>query len=243
MENLIDLHAHILPGIDDGAQTIDEALKIARAARKAGFCAIAATPHRLEGVYDVSEETVIDAFEKLQNAIKKEGVDITLYRGAEYYLDDRFLPLLEQGKMVGLGGSKTLLCELPMMRIPPYFADFAFRMRLKGYTPLLAHPERYNDIVRKPKRARELVEKGFLLQVNLGSFSGLYGRTVRKTARFLIEDGLVTVAASDVHAPKYTEKIYDQGMNDLVKFVGEQAFKELSILGPQRLLNPAQGDV
>jgi protein-tyrosine phosphatase len=234
MSGFIDLHTHMLPGLDDGAAEESEAEAILAAASQAGFSTVVATPHRIERVYDADDRRIDESVEHLSARAAK--LDIELLSGAEYYLDDRFLTRLEAGPLFCLGKSNTVLVELPMMTLPSFFGEYAFRIRLKGYVPLLAHPERYRDIAAKPKQAEQLVEKGFLLQVNLGSFAGLYGRTVRKTARFLVEQGLAVAAASDIHSPGYAERIYGDGIAALRRVIGDGGIAALLSDGPKRLL-------
>lgn len=232
----IDLHTHILPGLDDGAKSFEESITIALAARQAGFSTIAATPHFMEGVYKPEGEQIDEGVARLVQLLGADAGEMSIIKGSEYYLDDHFFLLVDAKKLMVLGESKTVLVELPMMRLPPFAAEFAFRLQLKGYTPLLAHPERYHDIASKPKRIRELTEKGFLVQVNLGSLSGLYGRTVTKAARYIIEKGYATVCASDIHSPKHIDDIYTQGVAALIDLAGDSAVKQLLVTGPKQLL-------
>lgn len=241
MPDYIDLHAHILPGLDDGADDIDESVMILQAAQDAGFGTIACTPHKIETIYDPDRKQIESALDELCSRIPA-GSTCTLVAGAEYYLDDRFFTLLENNSLITIGGSKVLLVELPMMHLPPFADQYAFKIRLKGYVPLLAHPERYNDIIARPKRAAELVNMGFKLQANLGSFSGIYGRRIAKTAKNLAGHGLLSVVASDIHSMKYATDIYDKGIGVLRKVVGDSGVKELLITEPARLLDSDYGD-
>jgi len=231
----IDIHTHILPGIDDGAKTLEESLEIIGGAKKAGFSTMVATPHKIETVYDPTDKIIRDSMAAL-NEHEQRWDKLKIISGVEYYMDDRFFHLLERGSLICLGDSKTVLVELPMMHMPPFAIEYPFKIRLKGYTPLLAHPERYNYIISKPKAARDLVEKGFLLQANLGSFAGIYGRRVAKTARRLLKDGLYTVAASDIHSAKNIRGIYQDGLARLKKAAGERLALDLLYHGPLKLL-------
>lgn len=236
MSNYIDLHTHLLPGLDDGSADFEETKKIIKAAADAGFETLVATPHRIQGIYDASNQSIDREIQRLR--VDWDGkAPCTILSGVEYYLDDRFATDLEKGLLFPLGNSKTLLVELPMMNMPPYAADYAFRMQLKGWTPLLAHPERYNDIVAKPKKAGELVRMGYLLQINLGSIAGMYGRRVAKTAKRLLDNDLVTVVASDIHSQKYCERIFGEGIERLEKIAGGRGLQRYLSTEPARLLS------
>ena len=235
MPDFIDIHTHLLPGLDDGSGNREETTKIIKAAVAAGFKTIVATPHRIHGVYDASNEEILEEVRRLADAMD-DNTQCKLLSGVEYYLDDRFAVDLEKGQLFPLGNSKTVLVELPMMTLPPYAADYAFKMQLKGWKPLLAHPERYNSIVAKPKKAKELVRMGYSLQVNLGSFSGMYGRRVAKTAKYLVDNDLVSVVASDVHSSRYCDRIFNDGIAKLNKIAGPEGVERYLSLEPARLL-------
>ena len=235
MSGLIDLHTHILPGLDDGAASLEEGGQILQAAVQAGFSRVMATPHRILDLYNATDDQIDQGIEALAR-LAGESAGVTLGAGAEYYLDERFLEMLQNGRLRTLGDSSTVLVELPMMHIPPFSADFAFKMRLKGYTPLLAHPERYNDLIQKPKLGQVLVRMGYALQLNLGSFSGMYGSQVKKAARYLVDKELATVVASDIHAPRHIASIYEAGLAALRKLVGDAGVDRLMRQEPERLL-------
>lgn len=241
MGGYIDLHTHVLAGVDDGSENVEESRRMVDAARDAGFTTIVATPHRIADVYDATDEQIDRGLAELRNSLG-DTPDLALVAGAEYYLDDRFMELLDRGALRTLGDSRTVLVELPMMRLPPYAADYAFRMRLKGYLPLLAHPERYNDLVRRPKRAAELVRMGYALQVNLGSLAGIYGSRVRKTAQVLVEKGWVEAVASDIHSADRADAIYRDGPKALRKVAGDAGLERLLREQPARLLALTHGD-
>ena len=231
MSGYIDLHTHLLPGIDDGAETTQDAQVIVDAAKEAGFTTLALTPHHMSGVYESEDEALTEALAGLEI-----GEGATTVFGREYYLDEHFMAMIEQGALHTIGESNALLVELPMMKIPSFAADCAFRLRLRGYVPLLAHPERYREVISKPARAEELRDKGFLLQVNIGSLVGVYGRKVRKTAETLFKKGLVAVVASDIHRGKHAGSIYKDGIEALTDLVGKKGRERYLSEHPRRLL-------
>ena len=234
MNGYVDLHCHLLPGADDGVQNVEEALQCLRAAQEAGFSEIALTRHLKTGFFDFPKADADSRRSELQNAAGEAGLSIRLHGGGEHYLDDTFLAALETG-VETIAGGKGLLMELPMMLIPPFISEVAFRIRLKGMAPILAHLERCAEIVEEPKKARSLAEMGYLLQVNLGSLGGFYGRRVAKAARTIVGNGWTFCAASDCHGPMMIESVYREGIKELRKF-GDEAVRMLLSDNPRKIL-------
>jgi len=223
----IDIHSHCMFGFDDGAAEREETLAMLSLARENGFSIVAATPHVMTGVYEHDREVLQESIDELADDLAKQATGLELVAGAEYYLDDGFDRLMENGALYGLNGSDHMLVELPLLKIPPMARDWSFRMRIKGLVPILAHPERYADVMKKPGRIEQLREAGYLVQINLGSLIGMYGRRARKAAEFMLKNDLVDFAASDAHTPKYAAEIYGEGVQQLNRLVGEQQVRRL----------------
>ncbi len=234
MTAFVDLHSHLLPGADDGVATEAEALECLRAAVDAGFADIVLSRHQMAGVYSLSAEAAREGRESLQLAADAEGIAIRLHDGAEHYADDVFLGAVASGPET-IAGGRTLLVEVPMMGMPPFMADMAFRIRVKGFSPLLAHVERYREVIDKPRRGRELAEMGYLLQVNLGSLAGVYGRKVERAARELLDDGQIFCVAGDVHGPKWVAPSWVRGIKELRSW-GDAAVRKWLCDNPSRVL-------
>jgi protein-tyrosine phosphatase len=236
---LIDVHSHILPDFDDGSKDLDETLRILERAAQAGFSRVVCTPHVISGVYQHDEAEIRAETARVQEAASARGIAVELFAAAENFLDDTFFDLLEEGRPTAYRpGGKDLLVETPFLRIPNYMEEITFRMMIKQYRPILAHPERYSDFIRKPKRIRELVDAGYRVQINLGSFAELYGREVRKTAEKLLGLGVVHFAASDVHSAAHAEIIYGEGLDRFRAAAGEDEFRRILIDNPAALLAP-----
>ena len=241
MTGLIDVHAHILPGFDDGSKDLEETLRILELAARSGFSRVVCTPHVISGVYVHDEPEIRRETARLQEDVRARGLDVELHAGAENFLDDTFFELLEEGRPVTYrAGGKDLLVETPFLRIPNYMEEITFRMMVKQYRPILAHPERYQDFIRKPKRIRELVEAGYRIQVNLGSFAELYWREVRKTAEKLLSLGVVHFAGSDVHSLAHAEIIYGEALDRFRAAAGDEVFQRILVDNPATLLAPPQ---
>jgi protein-tyrosine phosphatase len=194
---VIDLHSHILPGLDDGAGDLGESLAMARAAVRDGVETIAATPH-VSFDYPVTPAQVSEGVSRLRDALAGAGIPLSVVRGAEIALSR--LPELGDAELreLTLGGGPYLLVECPYAPAAS-LAELVFAVQVRGFRVLLAHPERSPNFQREPERLRSLVERGALCSVNAASLAGRFGRSVRAVAVRLFRDGLVHNVASDSH--------------------------------------------
>jgi protein-tyrosine phosphatase len=199
---VIDLHSHILPGLDDGAGTLDDALAIAEAAVADGIRAIAATPHVRAADYPTTPEQMERQLDSVRKALRDAAVPIELLPGGEIALD--MLPQLgdEDLRRFGLAGNpKYVLLEAPYLGWPLGIEDGLFQLSLRGFTAVLAHPERNDEVQSNPERLAPLVERGTLVQLTAASLDGRLGAGPQTTGLRLLELGLAHLLASDAHAP------------------------------------------
>jgi protein-tyrosine phosphatase len=216
---LIDLHSHILPGIDDGAGSFDDSLAIARTCVADGIEVLAATPH-VRDDYPTSAETMERLVGELRDALEAEQVPLDVRRGGEVAVDwlERLPP--ETLKRFGLGGNPAyLLVEFPYYGWPLTLVDRVFHLRLEGITVVLAHPERSAEVQGNLERLRPLVDLGVLVQLTAASVDGRLGRGAEDAALGLIERGLAHMIASDAH----TARIREGGLAAAVGAVGDEA--------------------
>jgi protein-tyrosine phosphatase len=197
---VIDLHCHVLPGVDDGVRTLEEAVELARSAAAEGVTAIVATPH-VRDDYPTTAETMEAKVAEVNDALRSAGVDVEILRGGEIALDA--LPGLADGvSRFGLGGnSKLLLLEFPYYGWPMSISEVVFRFRANGVVPLIAHPERNTDARDSPERLRELIAAGAYFQITAASLDGRLGRTTQAAALRFVEHGFAHVIATDAHHP------------------------------------------
>jgi protein-tyrosine phosphatase len=235
VSGLCDLHCHLLPGVDDGARTLEDALEMARALVDLGFTTVAPSPHARPEYLSHSRETVEVRLAELREALGREGVRLSLGTNAENFLDEIFVRGLGTPEARLLGAGKYVLVELPYTAPVPALTDILFRIRLKGVTPLLAHPERCLEFERSG-RAAEAVRTGALLQLDVGALTGRYGGMAKKLARAFLEDGLYAVGATDLHAPVGAREWVGKALTELRSRVGERAFTRLMATSPARLL-------
>ncbi len=215
---MIDLHSHILPGLDDGPATIDGSLEIARRAAADGVRVLAATPH-VRRDYPTDPARMEQLVEQLRSALAREGIPITLRPGGEVAID--WLEHLSAADLrrFGLGGSpRFLLVECPYTGWPRLLARWVPRLVARGMTPVLAHPERNEEVQRDPERLSELIDAGALVQVTAGSLDGRLGRLARSTGLDLVRHGLAHLVASDAHEAS----IREIGMSSAAGAVGDR---------------------
>ena len=197
-----DYHSHILPGVDDGIATMDEALQTLQTLSATGIKELWLTPHIMED-FQNTPATLQERFATLQSSYTGP---ITMYLAAEYMIDNQFHELLESGNLLPIGNTGNhLLVETSYFTPPMHLHDTLQRIKSKGYHPLLAHPERY--IYMDNKEYATLHESGVKMQLNLLSLAGAYGRTAQKRAAWLLKNNLYTVAGSDLHSPAALEII------------------------------------
>ncbi|MCP3064830.1 protein tyrosine phosphatase [Myxococcus sp. K38C18041901] len=233
MKGYVDLHCHLLPGVDDGARTLEDALEMARALVDLGFSTVAPSPHARPEYAPVD---VVEArLAELKAALERERIPLTLGRNAENVLDDAFLRALGTPTARMLGAGKVTLVELPYTAPVPALPDILFRIRTKGVVPLIAHPERCVEFERKG-RAAEAVRTGARLQLDVGALIGRYGPTAKKLARAFLDEGLYAVAATDLHGPVGARDWVGRSLAELVSRVGEQTASQLLRDHPFRLL-------
>ncbi|HIE13553.1 MAG TPA: phosphotransferase [Desulfotomaculum sp.] len=196
----IDLHAHILPGFDDGPETVEESIEMARAYVEAGYAAVVATPHVIPGVYENTRASILRGVKRLQQRLHDAGIPLTVLPGAEYHLTDRLVPLLQEGGVLTLNDTgKHLLVELPWVHLPAYASQVLFELLLAGVTPIIAHPERNEFLARHPEVLRGFSRRGVLAQVTAGALTGLFGPAERRASRIFIEEGTAQFVATDAH--------------------------------------------
>ncbi len=198
---VIDLHSHVLPGVDDGAVTMDDSLAIARAAAADGVHMLAATPH-VRGDFPTTVGMVRDALEDVRAAVATAGIALDVISGAEIGIDRLPLLTIDELEALALGGSsRAVLVEFPYLGWPVQLAEELGRLLDLGLRPILAHPERNPDVQEAPGRLAHLVEAGVLVQLTASSLTGRGGQDARRTAFRLLDDGLCHLVATDAHRP------------------------------------------
>lgn len=194
----VDIHSHLIPGIDDGSKTVDESIEMIRAFQKLGYRKIITTPH-IHPNYPNTPKTIRTALEPLTATLKEKEISISIEVAAEYFVDESFLKTLRQNEEILSFGKQLVLVESSFLNKPIYFEEALFELKAKGYTPVLAHPERYQFLEGSIAWLSELKSMGILLQVTLGSISGYYGKIPKKISKELLKNNMVDFFGSDLH--------------------------------------------
>jgi protein-tyrosine phosphatase len=203
-ENYIDIHSHLLPGIDDGAQTIEDTIFLVTELKKIGFSKLITTPHTFTGVWDNTKDQIKTLESKTIADLKQNNIDITIQAASEYLLDDHFASLFKKGEILTLKDNYVLV-EMSYLNPPIHLYDIIFDLQVAGYKPVLAHPERYTFYHKNFNEFSKLKNAGCLFQINLLSSVGYYGETVAETAKHLLSKGLIDFAGSDLHHKRHLE--------------------------------------
>ena len=236
---MIDLHCHILHGLDDGSETAAESLQMAQALVRSGYRTIAATPHMVPGTtWMPSIDRINTQVAALNQTVKDNEWALEILPGMEIAIDPRIPDLLDDHRLLTLGNSSCLLIEPSFQQLPLGWEQVIFSILAKGYSILLAHPERCLQLAANPGLIERLIGSGVYLQVNWGSFLGQYGRAVALTARLMAVNGQIHCLATDSHHPEWHHpaKIM-AAIGSLQKMIGEENLRRITMDNPLRVLN------
>lgn len=196
---MLDIHCHILSGIDDGADTTEKSLKMLEIAQKDGTTKIIATPHYIRGYNENSFDDIEKRVGRLNALSVAKSIGVKVYTGQEVYLDDKTVTLYKNGIIRGLNYTKYILVEFPMISYDESMIDILYELRLRGAIPIIAHPERYTYFINKPSLINQFVKEGYLFQINTGSINGIFGNNVKDTSNVFIKNNICDFIASDAH--------------------------------------------
>ncbi|WP_347548505.1 CpsB/CapC family capsule biosynthesis tyrosine phosphatase [Pseudalkalibacillus hwajinpoensis] len=200
---MIDIHSHILPGIDDGARTIDDSLAMARQAYEQGITKIVATPHHKNGTFNNEKNTILQEVNLLNKELQLEGIDLEILPGQENRIYGELVDDLEGSELLTVNESGVyMLIEFPSSHLPRYANKLLFDLQVKGIIPIIVHPERNREIMENPDRLYQLVKEGALSQLTGTSVTGKMGKKIQKFSFDLIQSNLTHFIASDAHNTK-----------------------------------------
>lgn len=196
---MIDTHCHILSGIDDGAQTIDDSLKMAKLAIEEGITTIIATPHHNNGKYENPKASILEKVAELNRVLQAEKLPLTILPGQETRITGEFIEDWENSRILPLNQTQYLFMEFPSSHVPRYAEKMLYDIQLKGLIPIIVHPERNQEIHERPEILYQLVKKGASAQLTAGSLCGKFGKKIKSFSEQLIEANLIHFVASDAH--------------------------------------------
>lgn len=213
----VDIHSHLLPGIDDGAKDMDHSIALIEKMISYGITKFITTPHVLGDVYPNSTELIQEKAEEVRTELKKRGIEgISFRAAAEYMMDEQFVERLKQKDLLTLKDNKILV-EMSYFNAPYNLFDILFEIQLQGFKPVLAHPERYNFYHRDFQMYYKLKKAGCLFQLNLLSLTEQYGKGVQKTAQQLLKENLYDFVGTDTHHNNHLKLLQKIGDKKTVK--------------------------
>ena len=230
----VDMHSHLIPGIDDGAKTLEDSIGLIRGLQDLGFKKIITTPHIYKEHYPNTKAGILRGLEELKKGLIDANIDIAIEASAEYFMDDHFESLIDKNEILPLNGKdgKYVLVEMSFFGMPPKLEDYLFKIQLKGYTPILAHPERYLFYHNDYEQFEELKSKGVLLQLNAGSISGYYGKPIKLIAQKLLKDKFVDLIGTDMHHVGHLDYLKTNVQSsEYQQILSKYAFKNAEIFG------------
>jgi tyrosine-protein phosphatase YwqE len=196
----VDLHSHLIPGIDDGSPDLESTMSLLERFKEFGYRKVVTSPHVMADGYKNTPEIILGGLEKVREEIQRVGLDMEIDAAAEYYLDHELENLVKAKNVLTFGGdNKYVLFELPFIGEPSVLLQVIFGMQTNGYKPVLAHPERYQFWHNSYERLEDLKDRGVLLQLNMIALSGAYGPGAKKIAERMIDDGFYEFIGSDCH--------------------------------------------
>lgn len=234
---LIDLHSHILPGVDDGAQTLEDSLSIARMAVEDGIEVMAATPHFMPGLYDNQSDDIRRRVAQLNQVLAEASIPLTVVTGSDAHIRPDFLSCLQSGLILSLHDTRYVLFEPPHHVLPQRLEDLLFNILVSGFVPILTHPERLKWIEQNYSLVQRLAAEGVWMQITAGSLTGRFGKRPQYWAQRMLSEGLVSVLATDAHNVRSRPPLLSEGFQAAVSEVGLDEATHLVVTRPAGVLN------
>lgn len=222
----VDMHSHLLPGIDDGSPDAETSVEYIKTMMKLGYRKFIATPHIYADLYPNTEQTIFAAHKELMAKLKEENVEAEVVPAAEYFIDDVFTERLGRNEPLLTLHRNWVLVEISFMTPPPNLNDLIFELIAKGYQPVLAHPERYSYYHGNKEIYHRFKDQGCLLQINILSLSGYYGKAVQEAAQYIVKEKIADLIGTDLHHHRHLEGLHHPGLFANV----QQVLRENSIL-------------
>ncbi|WP_026691513.1 tyrosine-protein phosphatase [Alteribacter aurantiacus] len=199
---MIDIHCHILPSLDDGPGSVDEAIEMAKAASATGIRTIIATPHHQHPHYTNTKQTILSHVDELNRQLQEHDVDVTILPGQETRIYGELLEDFEKNDILTLNQGKYFFVEFPSSDIPRYSKRLLYDVQQQGLKPVIVHPERNQTVTKDPDKLYDFIQSGCLAQLTAGSITGDFGKKIKRLSEDLVEANLVHFIASDAHDTK-----------------------------------------
>lgn len=221
-----DMHSHLIPGVDDGAASLQTSLQLIRGMHELGYTKLITTPHIMWDIYKNSADIILSRLDKLREALVKENIPVEIHAAAEYFLDDHVAELLQTNQPLLKVSGNMVLTEFSMAYLPHGIKEILFDMQMQGYQPVIAHPERYAYLQANKEFYDELKDIGCLFQLNILSLGGGYGRTVQELAQYLLKKDYYDLLGTDLHHIGHLESLRNPALlQQLQKLVDSGRFR------------------
>ena len=227
---MTDIHSHIIYGVDDGSKSIEESLEILKKMKDVGFTDVICTPHFIEDTeYSSENKEKLIKLDALKDAISYTNLGINVYLGNEVFINDNVVENIKDNKIYPLNNTEYVLVEFPLHNKLININDVLFEIKHSGYTPIIAHPERYDAFKKDYKLVKSLKEDGYLFQSNYSSILGNYGSEAKKLFKRLLKDHFVDYLGTDIHhsARTFTLDNFPKIIKKITKYTGEDYFKQI----------------
>ena len=234
---MIDIHNHLLFGIDDGATSIEESIDILRDMEKVGYKSIILTPHYIkDSNYSIPASENYKRLKVLKEALKENNININLYLGNEIYIDENIYELLMNREVYSLNGTNFVLIELPISGEYENYQEIIDFLIHKGCNVILAHPERYRSVQCDFNKIYELKDQGILFQCNIGSLVGEYGNEAKKVIKRLLKEHLVSFIGTDIHKKKNDYSYINKSINKMKKYISDDELQDILVNNARKII-------
>lgn len=227
---MTDTHSHILFGIDDGSSSLNESIEILKKMKETGFNNVILTPHYIEGsVFNSNNIDKINRYEMLLEELEKQNIDINIYLGNEIFISNNILNNLKRNQIFSINNSKYLLIELPFHNKILNLEDIIYEIKVQGYTPIIAHPERYTYFQENKELLDKLKDDDVLFQANYASILGYYGKKSEKLIKYMLKKGYIDYLGTDIHHlnKSYVLDNFSKIKKHIVKYTGSDYFNQI----------------
>ena len=229
---MIDIHNHIVYGVDDGSRNLDESIKMVELYKKAGFDQIIATSHYDKSRYTVDANEIKEKVSIINDEIEKRTLDFKVYPGHEIKVELDMIKKIKSGDLLTLNNSRYVLCELSFVNKPTFLKDLFYNLELEGYVPIIAHVERYPYVENNIEWLEDFIKMGALIQINYSSIKSNYEIT-----RELLERNMVHIIGTDSHQSEWRNPDIRAYKDEMLKIVSEERFEILSTINPAKVIN------
>jgi protein-tyrosine phosphatase len=217
-----DMHSHLIPGVDDGSPDMETTMQLIKGLQQLGYKKLITTPHIMWDMYKNNRADILLKEKLVKDELVNRNIDIEFKAAAEYYMDEHFVQLLNGSEPLLTIHEDWVLVEFSFIAAPFDLKQNLFQMQIKGYKPVLAHPERYNYFHKDKQVYHEFAEQGCLLQVNILSLTGYYGKSIQEAARYLVKNKLVSLMGTDLHHTRHYAAINNNQLFRVVNQVTEE---------------------